>query len=105
MRTTDNEKFFIINPKVLSRSKVSASEKEGCLSAPGEFLVLSERSQWVELSYQDHTGAIKRNVFKGIYAVCVQHEMDHLEGRTHLQSRSLTKAQRKFLAKKWGIKK
>ncbi len=99
-----NEKFYIINPSIVSASIVSANLKEGCLSAPGEFLVLEERKSWVKLKFQDETGQEHEKVFKGIHAVCVQHETDHLDGKSHLQSKSLHKATRKELAKKWGFK-
>ena len=104
MSGVDDEKFFIINPKMVAKSEVSANMKEGCLSAPGEFLILAERSIWVQIDFQNERGQIIRRVFHGLHAVCVQHEMDHLEGKSHLQSKSIPKAQRKALAKKWGLK-
>jgi peptide deformylase len=99
-----NEKIFFINPKIISRSKVPANMREGCLSAPGEFLLLSERSIWVQVEFQDHKGEQKSRVFKGLHSVCVQHEIDHLDGKSHLMSKSIPKAKRKELYKKWGIK-
>lgn len=98
------EKLYIINPKILKRSVVPANLKEGCLSAPGELLVLDERASWVKIKFQDETGKEHERVFKDIHSVCVQHEIDHLSGKSHLQSKSLHKAKRKELAKKWGIK-
>lgn len=100
----DDEKLFIVNPIIISSSVASANVKEGCLSAPGEFLVLEERKSWVQLKYQDETGTEHQRVFKGVHAVCVQHEIDHLDGKSHLLSKSLHKAKRKELAAKWGIK-
>lgn len=100
----DNEKLYVVNPKILKRSVVPANLKEGCLSAPGEFLILDERSSWIKLSFQDETGKEHERVFKGIHSVCVQHETDHLNGLTYLASKSLHKAKRKELAKKYGIK-
>ena len=100
----DNEKLFIVNPKILLQSKTPANVGEGCLSAPGEFLVLNERTMWVQIMYQDETGGPRSAKFQGLHAVCVQHEMDHLDGKSHLQSKSLSRARRRELAKKWGIK-
>ncbi len=99
----DSEKLYIVNPKVVKKSEISANLKEGCLSAPGEFLVLSERSSWIQIDFQNEKGEMLRRVFQGLHAVCVQHEMDHLEGKSHLQSKSIPKALRKVLAKKWGL--
>lgn len=100
----ENEKIYIVNPKILSKSVVAANLKEGCLSAPGELLILSERASWVKIKFQDETGADHERVFKGIHAVCVQHETDHLDGKSHLMSKTIDKAKRKQLAKKWGFK-
>jgi peptide deformylase len=104
MGGVDSEKLYIINPKVVKKSEICANLKEGCLSAPGEFLVLGERSSWIQIDFQDEKGQMNRRVFQGLHSVCVQHEMDHLDGKSHLQSKSIPKAQRKALAKKWGIK-
>lgn len=100
----ENEKIYLVNPNILSKSVIPANLEEGCLSAPGELLTLDERSSWVKVKYQDETGKEQERVFKGIHSVCVQHETDHLNGKSHLMSKSLKSAKRKELAKKWGIK-
>lgn len=100
----DGEKIYLVNPKILTRSVVPANLQEGCLSAPGELLTLDERASWVKVKYQDETGKEHDRVFKGIHSVCVQHETDHLEGKSHLQSKSIKAVKRKALAKKWGFK-
>jgi peptide deformylase len=104
MSNVDHEKLFIVNPKIVKRSEVPAMMKEGCLSAPGEFLFLKERMSWVQIDFQDEKGNNHRRVFQGLHAVCVQHEMDHLDGKSHLMSPSIPKKQRKELYKKWGLK-
>lgn len=100
----NNERLNIVNPTIVSKSIAPANLKEGCLSAPGEMLVLEERRTWVQLKYQDETGTEQKKMFHGIHAVCVQHEIDHLNGKSYLQSKSLHKAKRKELAKKWDLK-
>lgn len=100
----NDEKMFFINPRITAKSLVSANIKEGCLSFPGEFLILSERASWVEVIFQDENGSEKKAVFKGLRAVCVQHEIDHLLGKVHLQSKSIPREKRKQLAKKWKLK-
>lgn len=104
MQGPDLKKLYLVNPKITKRSEAPANLKEGCLSAPGEFLVLSERATWVEVQFQDEKGKSHKKVFHGLHAVCVQHEIDHLLGKSHLQSKSIPKAKRKELAKRWGIK-
>ena len=100
----NGERLFLVNPKIVKRSFTQAMLKEGCLSAPGEFLILEERSQWVEVEFQDEKGKSKTKRFQGIHAVCVQHETDHLDGKTHLQSKSLSREERRRLKQKWGLK-
>lgn len=104
MTDVDGSKIYAINPKIVLKSHVSANKPEGCLSAPGEFLELDERAEWVLVEYQDETGAQHKKVFHGIHSVCVQHEIDHLDGKTHLLSPTLSSKDRKMLAKKWGLK-
>lgn len=104
MKNENGERLNIVNPVVLEKSDVPAMLKEGCLSAKGEFVILKERPSWVKISYQDETGEKKEGIFRGIHAVCVMHEMDHLLGKSHLQSPSLNRAQKRAFAKKWGLK-
>jgi peptide deformylase len=103
MEGPEEEKLFIINPKVVSRSQAPANIREGCLSAPGEFLVRPDRALWVEVEFQDENGKITRRVFKNLHAVCVEHEIEHLEGKGFMQSKSLPKKVRADLAKKWKL--
>lgn len=100
----EGEKIYLVNPKILAKSIIPANLKEGCLSAPGELLVLDERASWVKVKFQDETGKEHERVFKDIHSVCIQHEIEHLNGETYLKSRSLNKKKRKELLKKWGIK-
>ena len=100
----EDEKIFLVNPKIVSRSSQPANLREGCLSAPGEYLELKERAAWVKVEYQDETGKNETKVFKELHAVCVQHEIDHLDGKSHLQSKSIPRAKRREIARKWGIK-
>lgn len=103
MSGAKDEKLFIVNPILWQVSGNQANLKEGCLSAPGEFVVLSERSDLVILKYQDETGKKLERHFSGLQAVCVQHEIDHLMGRSHLQSKSLSRNVRRALARKWKL--
>jgi len=100
----DEEKFFIVNPKIILQSSTPANFKEGCLSAPGEFLILAERTMWVQIMYQDENGTPRSGKFQGLHAVCIQHEIDHLDGKSYLQSKSLVRAKRRELAQKWKLK-
>ncbi len=74
---------FIINPELVAREGTQVYE-EGCLSFPG-LLAEVTRSKRVTLRYQDVTGARQERVLEGLEAVCIQHEIDHLDGITFVE--------------------
>lgn len=96
------EKHFIVNPKILQAGELPCDQAEGCLSAPGQ-LVKLYRPNWVTIAYQNENGEHKKRTFVGIHSVCVQHEMEHLEGKSFLQNKTIPKKLRMFLAQKWGF--
>jgi peptide deformylase len=94
----------IVNPIVVSMSGKSANTKEGCLSVPGEFILVPSRVEWIQLRYKNESGADKSIVLKGIHSVCAQHELDHLQGKIFMYDKSIPRYERKRLAKKWRTK-
>lgn len=94
----------LVNPVIIQRSIGAANLKEGCLSAPGDFVVVPARRAWVHVKFYDKNGEPKARVFNGIHAVCVQHEIDHLLGKTFFADKSIPRNQRGPLMKKWGVK-
>lgn len=96
-----NGRMNVVNPVIVSRSVLSISIREGCLSAPGTFVIVPDRSQWVKLEYSNEKGEKCSAVLKDIYAICVQHELEHLDGKSFLSHRSIPKNIRKPLLKKW----
>ncbi len=87
-----NEPLEFINPEIMSREGVTETE-EGCLSVPGIFDEVKRASK-VRVRSQDRTGAVIERDFEGMLAVCVQHEMDHLEGKLFVDYLSDLKRQR-----------
>lgn len=69
-----------VDPVVLARSQQLARGAEGCLSIPG-FTVEVERPAAVRLGWTALDGSAAEGWFDGFAAVCVQHEVDHLDGR------------------------
>ena len=94
----------LINPIITWRSILPAKLKEGCLSAPGDFLVVPSRKSTVQVKFQDSYGQPRSSVFRDLYAVCAQHEIDHLNGNPFFADKSIPKAERRLWMKKWGIK-
>lgn len=78
-----------LNPEILQSAETIAFE-EGCLSLP-EFTVEVERPRLIELKYQDLEGKEIRLAAQDLFAVAIQHEMDHLEGRLLLDHASMVR--------------
>lgn len=74
----DSRDVFI-NPQLLTREGVEVTE-EGCLSVPDVYEPV-ERAARVRVRAQDRDGQFFERDLDGLLAVCVQHEMDHLEGK------------------------
>lgn len=103
MITSQSEKLYLVNPKILEYSKNPCDLKEGCLSAPGQQVNLY-RPNWVKVSFKDETGKEQTRTFVDIDSVCVQHEIEHLDGKSFLLNKAIPKKLRIFLAEKWGLK-
>ncbi len=73
-----NPRYFV-NPEITWKSEELFTYEEGCLSVP-EIFDAVERPARVKLRYLDYQGQPVEEEASGMYAVCIQHEMDHLEG-------------------------
>ena len=91
----DELKVFI-NPQITAKSGVSDCE-EGCLSVPGIFEKV-RRAERITVRALDARGKSFGLAADGLLAVCIQHEMDHLEGKVFVEYLSRLKQQR-ILAK------
>ncbi|ANE56559.1 MULTISPECIES: peptide deformylase [Methylomonas] len=69
----------LINPQIVARDGVEESE-EGCLSVPGFFEKVS-RAEHIKVKALDRNGDSFELEARDLLAVCIQHEMDHLEGK------------------------
>ena len=87
-----DQPLVFINPEIVSREDVETSQ-EGCLSVPGIFEDV-ERAQRARVRALDRDGNAFEMDLEGLLAVCVQHEMDHLEGRLFVDYLSELKRQR-----------
>jgi peptide deformylase len=74
-----DQPLILVNPQILSREGTNSVE-EGCLSVPEIFEEI-ERAERVRVRAQDRDGVVFERDFDEILAVCVQHELDHLEGK------------------------
>tara|TARA_Y100000004_G_scaffold20007_1_gene20546 strand:- start:656 stop:1177 length:522 start_codon:yes stop_codon:yes gene_type:complete len=78
-RSRTNDKVYI-NPEIVEKSDETLRDSEGCLSAPGKQGDV-KRHLRIILKYQDKDGKEERKTFYNLEARCIQHEMDHLEGK------------------------
>ena len=82
----------LINPEILEKDGVAITE-EGCLSVPGYFEEV-ERADHVKVRFLDRAGVQQERDLQGLLAVCVQHEIDHLNGKLFVDYLSEAKRQR-----------
>jgi peptide deformylase len=71
--------MFFVNPEVLWASDEMFSYEEGCLSIP-EYFDAVERPARIRVAYLNREGQRVEEEAEGLYAVCFQHELDHLNG-------------------------
>ena len=70
---------YFVNPEILWASEETAPYEEGCLSVP-EIYDEVERPARVKIRYLNYQGETVEEDAEGLFAVCIQHEMDHLDG-------------------------
>lgn len=81
MKCLNGERLDVVNPVWEAETDGGyAHEDEGCLSTPGIWGVVLGRSQVVLVSAQDRNGEPLKLMCEGLEAVCIQHEVDHLDG-------------------------
>lgn len=75
---TQREPHVFINPKIVKQSGTTVSE-EGCLSVI-EFRGEIQRAEKIIVEYQDVTGKLQKMEAEEMMSICLQHEIDHLNG-------------------------
>jgi peptide deformylase len=74
------EPMVLLNPSILWSSEDVSVYEEGCLSIPDQYADVKRPSE-VTVRWTDLDGAEQERQFAGIWATCVQHEIDHLDGK------------------------
>jgi len=72
--------MVLLNPQIIWSSEDRSTYEEGCLSIPEQFAEV-ERPAEVDVEWLDLDGKTRRERFDGLWATCVQHEIDHLDGK------------------------
>lgn len=74
-----NDPKYYVNPVITPLTEDLKPYQEGCLSVPDVFDDV-ERPARVKVEYLDYDGEKREEIAEDLFAVCIQHEMDHLEG-------------------------
>lgn len=88
----NSQRLVLINPELLEKSGETGIE-EGCLSVP-EQRALVPRAEFVKVRALDREGNSFELATDGLLAICIQHEMDHLQGKLFVDYLSAMKRQR-----------
>jgi peptide deformylase len=91
-----SDPHVFVNPEILEKDGVTFTE-EGCLSVPGYYEEV-KRAEHIRVRYLDRDGRECEGEFEGLLAVCIQHEIDHLDGKLFVDY--LSEAKRSRIRKK-----
>ena len=92
-----DKKIFLINPEIISLSDDIDTMEEGCLSVPGFYETVS-RPKIIKVSSLDYDGKKIEIEANGLLSTCIQHEIDHLNGKLFIDY--LGPIKRSFITKK-----
>ncbi|WP_121065607.1 peptide deformylase [Chachezhania antarctica] len=72
--------LIMFNPEIVAQSDETSVYEEGCLSIPDQYAEVTRPAE-AEVTWIDRDGNTQQEVFSGLWATCVQHEIDHLNGK------------------------
>ena len=87
----------LINPEIIKLSKNISEFEEGCLSLPSQYAKVIRPSE-ITLKYKNTKGMICESEFSGLEATCIQHEIDHLDGKLFVDH--ISKLKKNIIIKK-----
>jgi peptide deformylase len=84
--------IILFNPEIVWTSDNLATYEEGCLSIPDQYADV-QRPDAATVRWTDEHGAAQEETFHGLWAICVQHEIDHLNGKLFIDYLGLMRRQ------------
>ena len=84
--------YVLINPEIIHKEGKTVTQ-EGCLSVP-DYYADVERAEKIVVNNLDYEGKIQKKEFNELLAVCIQHEIDHLDGKLFVDYLSEAKRQK-----------
>jgi peptide deformylase len=100
-RDGERQPRYFVNPEITWASEETLPYEEGCLSVPDVFDEV-ERPAQIKLRYMNYDGETVEEDAEGLFAVCIQHEMDHLDGVLFIDHLSRLKRERAVAKVKKG---
>ena len=97
-RTRKPDPIFLVNPRILERSVERSVYEEGCLSIP-DYYAEVERPAAVTVAYSDRLGREQILKADGLLATCLQHEIDHLDGKLFIDH--ISRLKREMVVRKF----
>ena len=92
-----NKPLKLINPEIVKLSKDISEFEEGCLSLPSKYAKVTRPSE-ITLKYKNTEGLLCETEFSGLEATCIQHEIDHLDGKLFVDH--ISKLKKNIIIKK-----
>jgi len=89
--------MVLFNPQIVAASDDLGTYEEGCLSIPDQFAEVTRPAE-VTVRWIDRDGAEQQQDFAGLWAICAQHEIDHLDGKLFIDY--LTPLKRQLITRK-----
>ena len=97
--TASRDPMVMINPEILCLSDELSVREEGCLSIP-EYYAEVERPAALRIRFLDRDGKTREIDAKGVLATCIQHEVDHLDGKLFIDH--ISKLKRDMVIRKFA---
>ena len=91
------EPMYFVNPVIKNKNPVKSTYEEGCLSVPNQFAEIDRPSK-CDIEFLDYNGNKQTISAEGLFATCIQHEMDHLDGILFIDH--LSKLKKSMILKK-----
>ena len=91
------EPMYFVNPVIKNKNPLKSTYEEGCLSVPNQFAEIDRPSK-CDIEFLDYNGNKQTISAEGLFATCIQHEMDHLEGILFIDH--LSKLKKSMILKK-----
>ncbi len=88
----DPNPIIMFNPEIVAHSDETNVYEEGCLSIPEHYAEVT-RPKEIEVAWVDVNGSILKQGFDGLWATCIQHEIDHLNGKLFIDHIGVMKRQ------------